>query len=242
MMRIARKVHRWLSYIVFVQVCLWILGGLVFSTLPFDSLVKGGALVSPPGKMALPPNWPDLLTLPAAAAAGPVLRVEATGSAQGDLVTVEGEAKTVWLLAGESREAPGPSAAQITAYASTLYTGGGHHSATQYVEDTQYRVLGLVDELYGRTGVWQASFDDAFNTRLYFDGETGRYLTVRNDLWVLYDAMWRLHIMDYRGGEDFNNKLLLVFAALGTVFAISGVVLTWQSLRRSASRRLRPAA
>ncbi|MFV8819666.1 hypothetical protein [Haliea sp. E17] len=241
MLRIARKVHRWLSYIVFIQVSLWILGGLVFAALPFDSLVKGGALVSPPGKTALPANWPGLLEQPAAAAAGPVLRVEATSSAQGDLVMVEGEEKTLWLSAADGREAPGPSAEQITAYASSIYTGHGHHSTTQYVDDTRYRVLGLVDELYGRTGVWQANFDDAFNTRLYFDGATGRYLTVRNDLWVLYDAMWRLHIMDYRGGEDFNNKLLLVFAVLGAAFAISGVVLTWQALRRSTLRRLRPA-
>ncbi len=241
MLKIARKLHRWLSYIVFIQVSLWILGGLVFAALPFDSLVKGGALVAPPAKAALPGNWRDLLAQPAAAAAGPVHRVEASHSAQGDLVAVEGDAKTVWLSAGDGLEAGGPSADQVSAYAASLYTGKGRHTTTQYLDDTRYRVLGLVDEMYGRTGVWQANFDDAFNTRLYFDGSTGRYLTVRNDLWVLYDAMWRLHIMDYRGGEDFNNKLLLVSAILGALFAISGVVLTWQALRRSTRRRLSPA-
>ena len=38
----ARKIHRWVSCIVFIQVSLWVLGGLTFAVVPFNSIVKGG--------------------------------------------------------------------------------------------------------------------------------------------------------------------------------------------------------
>ncbi len=52
--RTARKIHRWVSYIVFAQVTLWILGGLTFAVLPFDSVVKGGAVMEPVENPAFP--------------------------------------------------------------------------------------------------------------------------------------------------------------------------------------------
>ena len=68
---------------------------------------------------------------------------------------------------------------------------------------------------------------------MYFDGPTGRYLTVRNDYWVVFDALWRLHIMDYSEGEDFNNWFLRLFSLLAIVFALSGAVLSISALRRA---------
>jgi hypothetical protein len=56
---------------------------------------------------------------------------------------------------------------------------------------------------------------------------------VRNHFWVFYDAMWRLHIMDYSAGKDFNNKLLIFFVVLSFVFALSGLVLTLSSIKRA---------
>ena len=74
-------------------------------------------------------------------------------------------------------------------------------------------------------------------TRLYFAGRSGELLAVRNDAWVVYDFFWRLHLMDYAGGEDFNNTLLRVSAVAVIGLVITGLVLSALALRRSWRRR-----
>ena len=44
-------------------------------------------------------------------------------------------------------------------------------------------------------------------------------------MWRFYDFFWMLHIMDYRGRDNFNNPLLRAFALTGLAFALSGVTL-----------------
>ena len=57
------------------------------------------------------------------------------------------------------------------------------------------------------------------------------------------DFFFRLHVMDYAGGEDFNNTPLRVFAVCALAFALSGAVLTFTAARRAlrAARRRRAA-
>jgi hypothetical protein len=237
MIKLARKVHRIVSYLVFIQVSLWIIGGLAFAAIPFDSVVKGGAVMLPAAKPRFPDNWADLVAQHKGDVWFPK-SISSHNSSQGLLLKLEGEFETRWLRMSDGRRARPPQAESIAAYAQQLYAGSGVLVGTRFIDEPQYRYLGLVDELYGRANVWQASFDDSYNTRLYFTGDNGRYLTVRNDFWVFYDAMWRLHIMDYRGGEDFNNLLLLVFAILSTIFTISGLILTYGAAKRGIGRLL----
>ena len=229
--RTARKIHRWISYIVFAQVTLWILGGLTFAVLPFDSVVRGGAVMEPSENPAFPQGW--LATLaPHVSDLESINGITAHNSSQGLLVELLEGDDPHWIRLGDGLAATPPSAEEIESYAQRLYQGEGTASATRHISEPEYRYLGLVDELYGRTDVWQVSFDDAYDTRLYFDAPTGRYLTIRNDFWVFYDAMWRLHIMDYGSGEDFNNVWLRIFTPLAMIFALSGLVLTWNAARR----------
>lgn len=236
MIRLARKVHRVVSYLMFFQVSLWILGGVTFALLPFENVVKGGAVAPSPQDTAMPGNWMEVLSSSehGVSSLGAVVAHE---SSQGLLLELRGGEGTRWIRAVDGRQAIRPDAGAVASFARQLYRGQGEVGQIKFLSDSQYRYLGLVDELYGRTGVWQVSFDDMYGTRFYFDGETGRYLTVRNDFWVFYDAMWRLHIMDYSGGENFNNPLLVVFALLGLIFVISGVILTLHTARRQLWRR-----
>jgi hypothetical protein len=235
-MRTARSVHRVLSYVVFAQLTIWILGGLTFAVLPFDSLVKGGAVTAPPEAPAFPRDWMTRIEQHTAAM-GVLDGVSAHDSSQGLLMELRsGEARR-WVRLADGGIAVRPEAGAVGDYAARLYRGEGGVATVRHIAEPEYRYLGLVDELYGRTDVWQVSFDDSQGTRLYFDGPTGRYLTVRNDFWVLYDAMWRLHIMDYSEGENFNNALLRLFTPLALLFALSGLFLTYSAARRALAGR-----
>jgi uncharacterized iron-regulated membrane protein len=86
-------------------------------------------------------------------------------------------------------------------------------------------------------------FDDAFATRIYLDGRTGEFVTSRNEAWVWYDFFWRLHIMDYAGGEDFNGTLLRVASIAAWGLVMAGAVLAvlaarrrWRAWRKTARR------
>jgi hypothetical protein len=232
----ARKVHRFLSYLIFAQLTLWILGGLTFAVVPFESVVKGGAVLAAPETPDFPDGWIGQIP-PHVAALGNVDGIAAHDSSQGLLMELRSGDKSRWVRLSDGAAAAVPLAAEVASYAEHLYRGEGRGSDTRHIRETEYRYWGLVDELYGGSDVWRVSFDDAYDTRLYFDGPTGRYLTVRNDFWVFYDAMWRLHIMDYAGGENFNNIWLRVLTPLAAFFAISGLFLTWSAASRAMARR-----
>ena len=66
---------------------------------------------------------------------------------------------------------------------------------------------------------------------------SGELLTLPNDAWVIYDFFWRLHIMDYAGGEDFNNNLLRGASLAAIALVLTGLTLTALALRRTWRRR-----
>ena len=232
MIRTARKVHRLTGYLVFIQVILWIAGG---SIVPFDSLVKGGAVTQVSAAPSFPGNWLEQ-TASGLASMGSIHHIQSHNSSQGVLLEVSSEASTQWLRLADGRPMEDPTPESVTEFAATIYTGPGTHLSTRRLDQPDSTVLGLVDELYGREDIWQVNYDDSAGTRLYFDGPSGRYLTVHNDYWVVFDAFWRLHIMDYSEGENFNNWLLRLFSVIAAVFALSGAVLIFNALKRAVSR------
>jgi len=233
MKKTARKIHRWISFLVFAQVLLWVTGGLTFALLPFDNIVKGGSVIAPPETPAFPKGWLSLLETRQLEG---VTGIGSSNSSQGLLLQLKGVEQDRWLRMIDGKDALPPTEESIRRYAQQLYSGEGEVAAVRFLDRPEYRYFGLVDELYGKVNVWQASFSDSLGSRLYFDGDTGRYLTVRNNFWVFYDAMWRIHIMDYSQGEDFNNKLLIFFALFSFVFALSGGVLTVTSIQRAVRK------
>ncbi len=237
MKRFIRTLHRTLAYLLFVQISLWILGGAVFALLPFDNLVKGGDSV----QLLHPPSLSSQQLHRLADRAKDFEQLHnlaALHCAGGTLVQLQAASGSHWLDPDTGQYVERPAAEDVGQFASIIYTGTGTLQEVKFLEQGDSFYLGLVDELYGRGDVWQATFLDSAGTRMYFTGSNGCYLTVRNDYWVLFDALWRLHIMDYGSGEDFNNPLLRIFAVLALVFALSGVALTLLTLARRQSERL----
>ena len=235
--RVAFKIHRVLSYFVFAQVIAWIAGGVVFALLPFDSVVKGGSLVERP-VARLVANWKSALQS-AKVDPGRVSAVETFASPLGAAFRLRTAGGSVFVPAdGSAWRAPDSVA--IARWARGLYRGPGTLEGVARIE-RDHRRAGIVLEAGPRRDLWRATFTDRLHTRFYFDGASGEYLMVRNDAWVLYDFFFRLHVMDYAGGEDFNNLPLRVFAVTALAFAISGAVLTFAAARR-ALRRTRPRA
>lgn len=77
--------------------------------------------------------------------------------------------------------------------------------------------------------VWRVEYNDILSTTLYLSATSGEVVTVRSTLWRIFDFFWMLHIMDYDEREDFNNPLLISFAATSVLFCLTGILLLLQS-------------
>jgi hypothetical protein len=227
------RIHRWLGWLVGLQVLIWVCGGVVFSLLPFHSLVKGEDVVKPP-PLQMPVGWAERTApgLQAAAQRGDVSAIVAVGSPRGAALRVSfrnGPAP-VLVPADGSAWAP-PDEASLRRFAATLYRGDGALASVERLATVPSR-LGIVAETGGRGDLWRVQFADAVNTRLYFSGPTGEFVASRNDAWVWYDFFWRLHIMDYAGGEDFNGTLLRLASVTAFGLVLAGAVLAALAVRR----------
>ncbi len=227
--------HRWLAYAVALQVLAWVLGGLLFAWLPFQGWVKGGEVLVKP-QQPLPAGWSQALRT--AEARGPVLAVHSIATAWGPALRLRRADGDQWLAADGS-ELPVPDAAAISRHARGLVRADLPLLGVQRLQELPRRWL-IVHELAGRQDVWLARFGDRLSTRLYLDARTGELLAARNDAWLLYDFFWRLHVMDYADGEDFNNPLLRVAAVLAIALVLTGLVLAALALRRAGRRASRP--
>jgi hypothetical protein len=49
----------------------------------------------------------------------------------------------------------------------------------------------------------------------------------------MFDFFWRLHVMDYDDGADFNHPLLIISAGLGLIVSVSGLTILVFRMRRS---------
>ena len=226
--------HRWAGYLIALQVLAWVLGGLLFAWLPFQGWVKSADVLAKP-QQPLPAEWPRALE--GLAARGPLLSVQSVATAAGPALKLRDAQGERWLSAAGG-ELPLPDAASIGRYARTLYRGDGALVSVQRLAESP-RKLGIVRELGERNEAWLASFGDRLGTRLYFDPRSGELLAARNDVWAVYDFFFRLHVMDYEGGEDFNNTLLRVASVAAMALVLTGLTLSVLALRRSWRRRQR---
>ena len=227
------RIHRWLGWLVGLQVLVWVAGGVVFSLVPFTSWVKGGDTVKPPS-VVLPSGWAERVTsgLQRAARRAEVIGITAVATPQGPALRVSyraGQDATIVPADGSVWTPPDAAAAQR--FAISLYQGRGAVTAVERLSKVPPR-LGIVAETGGRGDVWRVSFDDALATRIYLNGQTGEFITSRNEAWVWYDFFWRLHIMDYAGGEDFNGTLLRIASVTAFGLVVAGAILAALAARR----------
>ncbi len=229
--------HRWLGWIVALQVLAWVAGGLVFTWLPFKEWVKAESLVRKPA-LQLPAGWAAALASQAGALGeGAVHGLQAVATPQGAALRVRRAGGDVWL-ALDGRPFAAPDAAAIERFARSLYKGAEVPLTVDRLAQVPVRA-GIVRETAGRGDLWLAAFDDRLATRLYFEGRSGELVAVRNDAWVLYDFFWRLHLMDYAEGEDFSHPLVKTASLVAFALVATGLVLALLAARRTLRHRFR---
>lgn len=238
MLRLSMQLHKWIALIVGAQVLFWVFGGLVMTVIPIERVRSEHHQVKPP---PAPLSLGGLVSLEAAAAVLGAAPAEATlkTTPRGPVWSLKAaDGKELAVDARTGRRLAPMTEAEVRAVASRAYKGPGR--------PVQARFFAEAPAETGREGaLWRVDFDDVEQTAFYLAPETGEVATRRSNLWRFYDFFWRLHILDFENGEDFNNPWVIGFAALTLPVVVTGFILLWIRLARDlkvlrARRRIEP--
>lgn len=215
------RAHKWAGLILGLQILFWVTSGLFFTLFPIDQ-VRGRHLVEAP---TFSLSDTSLMPIEIAMTA---YDGQLTGA---KLISVAG--RPAYVLIGDqgSQLLDARSGADWAPLAETdirkivmqTYQGEGQIlSAAKLMESPR--------EYQGAHPVWQIKFDDRAKTRLYLDPQTAEVKATRTRLWRVFDVMWRFHIMDITGEDNFSSWWLRLTAFLAFLFVLSGVGLLWHRI------------
>ena len=239
MLRWSIFIHKWLGLVVGLQVLGWVLGGVVMTAIPIER-VRGEHHYAAYQPMALPAS--GVLDLQGVAKAAGVDAVEAAikTTLRGTvwvLKDAEGKVHTVDALTG--RHMPPVTEREARLLAGSVYRGKGRPVAVSFHREAPQET--------GKAGpLWRVDFDDAERTAFYLSPDTGEVVSKRSNVWRFYDFFWRIHILDFKTGDNFNHPVIIAAAALSLPMTIAGLVLLCIRLGRDlkamrARSRPRPA-
>jgi DUF971 family protein len=215
----ASWIHKWLALLVGVQMLFWVASGLFFAIFPIER-VRSEHRLADHAVVAL-----DIAKLPSAADIAALLpaspsKLSFERDARGHAVAVaefgDGRAALIDL---ETRRVLSPLT-ELDAIAI---------ARAAIADAPQVRQARLVDtespQYRGALPAWRIAFADDEGLAVYVAADTGRVTARRSDLWRVYDALWALHIMDWRDHENFNNGLLIAASLLSLIVVIAGFIL-----------------
>jgi len=225
-----RKTHKWLALIVGLQILLWGISGLYMTIVDIDT-IHGDHLVKDVSPTII--SSKSIVPIP-----------------QSILDEFEHDDKNKALISVNLRNIAGKAYYQLRSKRKNLLidasSGEKPSEITQlviqnqidkyYAGNSELKSLELLkrypSEIGGRKNtVWQAQFDDLYNSTLYFDSSTGRLISKRTDLWRAFDFLWMLHIMDYNTRTDIENSIFRTFAVLSLIFTFVGWLLLYLRLK-----------
>ena len=224
-LRLSTQLHKWVALVVGIQVLFWVAGGLVMTAIPIETVrsehhVRHAAPEPLPAEaLQALPQWAR--TLPGGLA-GAALKGTPRGPAW-VLTPVAGE-PTV-LAAATGRPFVALTSAEAARLAAQAYAGKGRPVSAIFLPEAPAET--------GRAGpIWRVEFSDGARTTFYLSPDTGAVVTRRSAVWRFYDFFWRLHVMDWENGEDFNHPLIVATTFLTLAVVVTGFILLWIRLAR----------
>jgi len=215
-----RRLHIWLGWAVAIPFLLWTVSGLVMVAKPIEevrgeSLIRQAPLLPSGPRFTLPPIGPrPVSTL--------VLEQRSEGS-RWLIRYADGQSRLADAASG--RLLPPLTAAEAAATLKARYTGAASIKAVDRISADAPPI-----ELRRNIEAWRVTMSDG--TRFYLSAATGEIVARRTAFWRIYDFMWGLHIMDFKGREDTHNPLVIGFALLALATTLMATLLLPMTLRR----------
>ncbi|MEC8324517.1 MAG: hypothetical protein VX100_00105 [Pseudomonadota bacterium] len=228
----ARKCHKWLGYLLALQVFAWLLGGLVMSAIPLEYVhgkhLAKRQLENPFSQNVYTSNFDNFKQYNIG-----LKNVNFIHFLETPVIELVGHKERVYLHGETGEKLEAPNKQQIIRQAKAHYLAD-----SQTIDTTASLLKEGPREVGYKSNIWRVDFADNVNTTLYIQADSGQVITVRSTTWRIFDFFWMLHIMDYDEREDFNNPLLISFAAVAVLFCISGMMLLFQNMPFRRKRKV----
>ena len=225
------KIHKWLALIVGIQLLLWVLGGLVMSWFPIETVRSEHNIREREALVITAEN--NLLSVEdVMASTGAIYSLELKsilGIPAYQVDTAEGVTILIYANTGEVISPLNEELTLQIASADFAVEAGNISASMINEHNTEYR---------GPLPAWRVVMGDVEDTRLYISPATGDVISRRNDTWRLYDFFWMLHIMDYENRTNFNNPLVIAASIAALIASISGIWLIFYRFGRRDFRWL----
>ncbi len=224
-LRLTLKLHKWIALIIGIQILIWIVGGLIFSVLDIEK-VRGEHKIAEQPHIPLTPE--SIIDLKEALKANKIVKIK-----HASLGRVVG--RPVWRImdtSGQHITLDGMSGAKISPIDMALawdiaeadYAGPGELDSVAFVKNPP-------GEYPHEGAAWVAKFDDKDKTTLYINPDSAEVKSRRSRTWRVFDFFWKLHIMDYDDGENFNHPLLVGASLVALTVALSGFTILFFRMR-----------
>jgi uncharacterized iron-regulated membrane protein len=218
-----RRVHKYLGWVLLLQLMCWFGSGLVMSVLPIEQ-VRGEHL----RRALAAPDWGLAISPAPLAQQFPHHQLKLSQQGTTPVYKFSKGNQHLYYSALTAEVIAPLTEAQVKDLAGRQYQGTAEIDKMQRLQQAPFEVRHLAAPL------WQVQFADEEGSSFYLEEYTGKLLSVRTTNWRIFDFVWMLHIMDYEDREDFNHPLLIVFSATALFFTLTGaLLLPWRRKRRS---------
>ena len=211
MKHLIRKIHKYLSVLISIQLLLWTISGIYFAFNQIE-LVRGEQYRQD-DKVSIDLSRVDLKVLDADS-----IRFIKRLDAPALVVKKDNEIQYLDLMGNPLDKLSLQEVQSIVGSSTTLRVLGAEEvlipePGAEYRGRPLplYRVRSVNDE------------DEEIN--VYVAGFSGEVVAIRNEQWRIWDLMWGLHIMDWEERDDFNHWLLRVFSVLALISSVTGLFL-----------------
>ncbi len=218
---LSRTIHRFLGLIIGIQILLWTISGIYFSWTNLDR-IHGDHFKNPGYE---PGFYTDLYPISEIYIPGGVQAIELREVEGFPYYWINGE-QLFHAQTGEIKE--GISKSEAIGIVQQYLRSDLEIASVELITET-----GRHHEYRGRPlPAYVIKYQENHHLKAYVSTADGKFQTVRHQGWRVFDFLWMIHTMDYRGRDNFNTFLLRGFALLGLFTVVSGFTL-WISTRRN---------
>lgn len=227
-MILIKKLHKWLSVIITLQLLIWLGSGLFFNLMDHSKARGNANRVSAKKEVNIDYHRLVEPTTVLAKYHKPVMsikQIELLGQpyyllnhTQNLYLHFYNEYTLVNAYTGEEQIVDFVMAQAI---ANASYKGSADILSTVKVSPP------VSDFLKEQNTLWQVNYNDELNTSVYIDSGSGRLVGHSNDDKRFADFIFKLHFMDYGiAGKlgSFNNGLIVFFALITLFFCLTGAI------------------
>lgn len=223
-----RKIHKWASLIVGIQLLIWLGSGFYFNIMDHQKTKGNQYRVSAKQHPII--NQEQLIELKdILSKARPAVSMQVI-YLLGNPIYLLTHDKGLYRHFKNSYSMIDAYSGRVIVLNSTMaeklalssYSGSGNITSTMLIHKN------IEDFPKQKNATWQINFSDELNTSVYVEAETGRIVGHSNDDKRFADIFFMLHFMDYTGEGSFNSIQIMLFAFITLWLTLTGFIWTIQ--------------